>query len=97
MSVVAILCSYVICYHPWWNYFTPTHDLTGDVQMKLRHLRQLGYQIVNVDQQEMQNFNFVQKMKFLRDKLFFDEFGTSATVPKDDVLDEKMVKQSAVA
>ncbi|XP_055334357.1 uncharacterized protein LOC129585632 [Paramacrobiotus metropolitanus] len=73
-----------LVYHPWWDYFNPGHELNGVGRMKLRHLRKLGYRPVSVDQQEIQNHNFLQKMKYLRDKLFFNDFEATVT-PNVDV------------
>ncbi|GAU87744.1 hypothetical protein RvY_00549 [Ramazzottius varieornatus] len=72
-------CS-VILYHPWWSYSSPLHKATGYREMKIRHLQALGYNVINVNQIDTQNLTFVQKIKMLRDRLFFEKYDTRASV-----------------
>ena len=45
--------------------------------------------MITVSQSDLQNFNFLQKVKFLRDKLFFNDFdGVLSAKPVDAKTDD---------
>ena len=77
------VCSSVILYHPWWSYTSPLHKPTGYREMKIRHLEALGYNVISVDQIDTQNLTFVQKIKMLRDRLFFEKYDSRTGAPPE--------------
>ncbi|OQV15223.1 hypothetical protein BV898_10605 [Hypsibius exemplaris] len=83
----------VIIYHPWWDYTSPHQRLTGLSEMKIRHLKTLGYNVIQINQRETHNMSFVLKVKHLRDKLFFET--ANVAVPLDYVSDKDSQKKAS--